>query len=80
MGERIKSELTGKEYDISKVLRLVNPLQCHYYCTKNIYPIDIFPSVDYKTGKPLLVYIYPKSEEIKKAYQEWCKNKEENDE
>lgn len=81
MGEKVKSGLfKDLEYDISKSLRLINQRQVAYYVGKSLYPIDMYQSIDYKTGKPLLVYIYPRTPEVKQAYEEWCNNKEGKDE
>ena len=35
-------------------------------------PIDIYPSQDFKTGKPMLVYLFIR-EDTKELYDKWCK-------
>ena len=36
----------------------------------NVYPVDIYPSVDFNTGRPILVYIFEK-EKTRDLYEQW---------
>ena len=74
--EKVKSEFTGKEYDISKVVRILNLSQVHRYLSWHIYPIDMYPSIDYKTGKDIICFIFDRAE-TKNAYDSWCKGEKE---
>ena len=70
MGEKIKSSLTGKTYDLSKVARLINIQQICTYLKSSILPVDIYTSLDLKTNKPILVFLFDK-EETKEIYERW---------
>ena len=71
MKEKIKSELTGEEYPISDILRLVNQKQVLFYWLSGCKPVDIYPSVDFKTNAPIFVYLYLRSETAD-LYKKWC--------
>ena len=73
MSEKYISELTGKEYSLKNCVRIVNPLQCMFYWLSGLLPIDIYPSIDYKSGKPILVFIYDR-QESKELYERWCEH------
>lgn len=74
MKDLVTSEVTGKTYDPSKVARLINPLQVAKYMAKKCLPLDIYPSIDYKTGQDILVFIYDR-EESRELYSLWCDHK-----
>lgn len=71
---KIISDLTGKEYYPHQVFRIVNILQAIFYMSKNVLPLDIYPSLDYKTNKPILVFIYAKKDTTE-VYKQWCDRK-----
>jgi len=50
MKDLVTSEVTGKTYDPSKAVRILNSLQCAKYMKNHCYPVDIYPSIDFKTG------------------------------
>lgn len=66
----IKPNLKYRPYMIDEVVRIVNPKQRDLYVKHEVYPIDIYPSVD-KDGKDITVYIFLK-EETQNLYQKWC--------
>lgn len=68
----IKPNLRYRPYTIDEVVRIVNPKQRDLYVKYEVYPIDIYPSVD-KDGKDITVYIFLK-EETQDLYQKWCKH------
>ncbi len=70
--DMIHSDITGKDYYPSQVVRIVNYLQCIFYWASGVMPIDIYPSQDFKTGKPMLVYLFIR-EDTKELYDKWCK-------
>ena len=45
----IKSNLSLRNYLSNEVVRIVNPKQYLLYIKNNIYPIDLYTSVDDKT-------------------------------
>lgn len=70
-GKQIKSIVTGKEYDPSKCVRIVNITQIAAYIENNIELLDIFPSKDNETGKRILVAVFDKEDSFE-AYKAWC--------
>lgn len=66
----VTSEVTGKTYDPSKVVRILNQQQACKYTLNHCLPLDIYPSIDFKTGKDVLVYIFDK-EESAPLYTKW---------
>ena len=69
----IKSNFTGKTYDPTKAVRILNMQQVAAYMNYGVDLIDLYSSKDVKTGKPILVFIFDK-EESKEAYDLWCKH------
>ena len=74
----IKSHLHPRSYYSGEVVRIVNSKQFKLYIANGIYPIDIYTSMDRKTGKSILVMIFLK-EETKEAYDLWCRYELEED-
>lgn len=70
MKEKVRSTLTGKDYYLSDAIRLVNIRQICSYWLMNIMPLDVYPSIDFKTNNPVLVFIYSR-EETQEAYKRW---------
>lgn len=70
--ETITSDVTGKTYCVSEVVRILNIQQIIAYLKYGVELLDIYPSSDYETGKPLLVCLFDR-ESSKKAYDLWCK-------
>ena len=75
MKDLVTSEVTGKTYDPSKCIRILNSLQCAKYMKHRCFPVDIYPSIDYKTGQDVLVYIFERNDQNKELYQLWCDHK-----
>lgn len=71
-----KGKMTGKEYNLWDVIRILNPKQAAFYCSKGLEIKEIELSEDRKTKEPILVYFFNK-EETKEPFDEWCKRKEE---
>lgn len=70
----IKSNFTGKMYDPSKSVRIVNMQQLAAYMANGVELLDIYISKDYKTERPILVGIVDK-EESYESYKLWCEHK-----
>lgn len=68
----IKPNLRYRPYMIDEVVRIVNPKQRDLYVKHEVYPIDIYPSVD-REGKDVTVYIFLKSE-TQDLYQKWLEH------
>lgn len=69
----VHSDVTGKYYIPSKVVRIVNILQSVAYLNNGAQLLDIYPSKDYKTGKPILVFIFNR-QDTKNLYDLWCRH------
>lgn len=70
----VKSNFTGKTYDPNKAVRILNMHQAAAYMNNGVTLIDLWPSKDVKTGKPILVFIFDR-EESKEVYDLWCNHK-----
>ena len=71
---KVHSEVTGKDYYPSQVVRLINLRQICSYLHMGKLPVDIYSSVDFKTNDPVLVVLFNRNE-TKDAYQRWCESK-----
>ncbi len=67
----IESNLQPRDYSSCEVCRIVNPKQYLLYIKNGLYPIDIYTSVDEKTGNDILVMIFDRKESYP-LYQAWC--------
>ncbi len=67
----ILSNLQSREYSPNEVCRIVNPKQYLLYIKNGLYPIDMYTSIDDKTGKDILVMIFDREESFP-LYQAWC--------
>lgn len=67
----IRSQLTGKYYDVNDSIRIVNPLQAATYIHKGAMPLEIYTSKDFTNNRPVIVYLFSKSE-TKELYIKWC--------
>lgn len=77
MNQYIKrSAITGKKYDIfDDVIILANPSQAAWYVSNNVNLLDVRLGNDRKTGNPILLYLFKKSE-TKEVFDMWCKRNE----
>lgn len=73
MKEKIQSQTTGKTYAPSDVVRIVNQTQATMYMVHGAELLDIYPSRDFKTNKPMMVYIFNRVATMK-LYDAWCKH------
>ena len=69
----VKSNFTGKTYDPTKAVRIINMQQLAAYMANGVELLDFYASRDYKTNKPILVGIVDR-EASKNAYDLWCKH------
>ena len=78
MEEYIKrSALTGRKYNIfDDVITLLNPLQAAFYVYNGVDLLDVQLSTDRKTEKPILIFLFKRSE-TKEVFDLWCKQKED---
>lgn len=60
-----------RNYLPHEVVRIVNPKQQLLYIKNNVYPIDIYTSIDDKTDNAILAMVFLKSDTTE-IYQKWC--------
>lgn len=53
------------------VVRIVNRKQQISYIKNNVYPIDIYVSIDDETNTPILAMVFLKKDTAE-VYQKWC--------
>lgn len=68
---KIKSNIKPRDYIPKEVVRIVNPKQYLLYIKNNVYPIDMYTSIDEKTNNAILAMIFLK-EETSEVYKKWC--------
>ena len=73
MNNLVTSEVTGITYNPKDVVRILNMRQCAAFCSYGCKIVDVYPSVDYKTGVPIMVVLFFKND-TKEAYDLWCKH------
>ena len=71
MKDLITSDVTGKTYDPAKCVRILNSLQAAKYIKNKCYPLDVYASIDFKTGQDVCVYIFDRQESAP-LYDAWC--------
>lgn len=68
----IKTNLKkARDYLPHEVIRIINPKQCLLYIKNDIYPIDIYSSIDDKTNNSILAMVFLK-EDTTEVYKKWC--------
>lgn len=67
----VKTHLKSRDYLPKDVVRIVNQKQVLLYAKNDVYPIDMYTSVDEKTNNTILVMIYLK-EDTFDVYKKWC--------
>lgn len=68
---KVKTNLKSMDYLLKDVVRIVNPKQQLLYVKNEIYPIDMYTSIDNKTGNNIIVMIFLK-EDTSEVYKKWC--------
>ena len=68
----IKARFSNREYKAKDCIKILDPFQAASYWCNGVEPVEIYPSRDYTTGKPLLVYVF-KRDETKEVFDLWCK-------
>ena len=72
----VHSDITGKDYLPKNVVRILNLSQVARYLYWKVELLDIYPSIDYNTGKEILCFIFDRNSS-KPAYDAWCKRQKE---
>ena len=67
----VRTRLKPRNYYPKEVCRIVNPKQCLMYIKHGLFPIDMYASIDDKTGNDITVMIFDRQESYP-LYQAWC--------
>lgn len=74
MDDYIISKTTGKKYYEVDIVKILNIAQVARYLSWGMELLDVYPSIDRKTGKQMLVFIFDRENSLC-AYDAWCKRK-----
>ena len=69
---KIKARFSNREYSANECIKILDPFQAACYWCNGVEPLEIYPSRNYETNKPLLVYVFKRSE-TKEVFDLWCK-------
>ena len=64
---KVQSLVTGKCYETTECVYIVNTLQVYKYLLNDLAPIDVLPGEDNK-----IVFVYNR-QESRDLYDKWCK-------
>ena len=65
-----KSNISGKEYSLHDVVRVIDPKQSKLYIKAGVYPVDMYVTKDLYSDNEILVMLFKKSE-TKELYIKW---------
>lgn len=68
------SKISGKQYQLKDIVRVIDPKQMKLYVKNEVYPVDMYTTTDIETGEDKLVMLFSKKES-KPLYILW-KNRE----
>lgn len=71
LNEKVETHLKPRDYMPNEVCRILNPKQQLLYIKNKLYPIDMYASIDEKTGNTVIVMIFLRNETTD-AYIKWC--------
>lgn len=57
-----KSNLTGQEYCLKEYIRVLDPKQQKLYIRNEVYPVDMYTTLDEDTGDLKLIMLFSKKE------------------
>ena len=64
------SNLSPITYRTNEVIRVVNDKQFKLYIKNGAYPVDIYASIDEKSGKDIVVYVFKRTDTVE-LYKQW---------
>ena len=67
----IKTNLKTRDYFPHEAVRIVNPKQYLLYIKNNVYPVDMYTSIDDKTNNVILAMVFLKADTAE-VYKKWC--------
>ena len=56
------SKISGKQYLLKDIVRVIDPKQMRLYIKHEVYPIDMYTTTDIETGEDKLVMLFSKKE------------------
>lgn len=65
-----RSNICGKDYKLSDVVRIKDPKQQKLYIKHDVYPIDMYVTRDEYSNDEILIMLFRK-EETKDLYIKW---------
>lgn len=75
MSEKLlrKRRITGEVYNAfdKRFINILNIHQGAFFMSEGVELWDCYPSVDRKTGKPCVVFVFVR-EDTKEAFDKWC--------
>lgn len=66
----VSSNLTPITYRTNEVVRVVNDKQFKLYVKNGAYPVDVYSSIDEKTGQGIIVYVFKRNDTCD-LYKKW---------
>ena len=66
------SKISGKQYLLKDIIRVIDPKQQKLYIKHEVYPIDMYTTTDIETGEDKLVMLFSKKES-QPLYMLWKK-------
>lgn len=73
MAEMVHSDITGKDYNVSDAIRLLNIKQSIAYLKHGCELLDLYVSKDFETNEPVLCFIFNRKQS-KPLFDLWCKH------
>ena len=67
----ITTNLKARDYSPHEADAIINPKQYLLYIKNNIYPVDMYTSIDDKTNNVILAMVFLK-EDTTEVYKKWC--------
>ena len=64
------SKISGNEYSLNNIVRIVDPKQQKLYIKSGVYPIDMYVTKDLYSDNDILVMLFSK-EDTKELYIKW---------
>lgn len=64
------SKISGNEYSLNNIVRIVDPKQQKLYVKSGAYPIDMYVTKDLYSDNDILVMLFNK-EDTKELYIKW---------
>ena len=65
------SKINGQMYSLKDVARVIDQKQQKLYIKHDVYPIDMYTSIDEDTNNIILAVVFLK-EETTEVYKKWC--------